>query len=140
MYDKSKKYSFYPAHMFTNEQGLELGELMVEIAPGEMKNHCKIWLTCTGTDSTDDAIRLARQHFMERGISSKFIFVSRWQSFHGNNIYYIEGIGGHTLRRTIFNPMCLGSHHIFLLHTVIDVLMKKHILNVICCVEENLKR
>lgn len=111
MHEQARKYSFYPTHLFSAEPVLELGELMSSLAPGGMKDACKIWLTCTGTDATDDSIRLARQHFVERGLPSRFKIVSRWQSFHGNNIY-IESIGGHTFRRNMFVPMFLESPHI----------------------------
>jgi adenosylmethionine-8-amino-7-oxononanoate aminotransferase len=111
MYEQSKKFSFYPAHLFTNERALELGELMSSLVPGEMRDRCKIWLTCTGTDATDDSIRLARQHFIERGLHSRFIIISRWQSFHGNNIF-IEGIGGHSFRRNNYVPMFRETPHI----------------------------
>ena len=111
MYEQSKQYSFYPTHLFTTERALELGELMSSLAPGEMKDACKIWLTCTGTDATDDSIRLARQHYVERGLTSRFTIISRWQSFHGNNIY-IESVGGHTFRRNNYVPMFRETPHI----------------------------
>jgi adenosylmethionine-8-amino-7-oxononanoate aminotransferase len=111
MFEQSKYFSFHPAHLFTNDRALELGELISSLAPGEMRGRCKIWLTCTGTDATDDSIRLARQHFMEQGLHSRFIIISRWQSFHGNNVF-IEGIGGHTLRRKNYVPMFRETPHI----------------------------
>jgi len=111
MFEQSKQYSFYPTHLFTTERALELGELMSSLAPGEMKDACKIWLTCTGTDATDDSIRLARQHYVERGLTSRFTIISRWQSFHGNNIY-IESVGGHTFRRNNYVPMFRETPHI----------------------------
>src|SRR5665647_751089 len=47
MYDQAKKCSFYPTHIFTNEQSLKLGKIISENAPLGMRNNCKTWLTCT---------------------------------------------------------------------------------------------
>ncbi|MGQ9629461.1 MAG: aminotransferase class III-fold pyridoxal phosphate-dependent enzyme [bacterium] len=111
MYEQAKRTSFYPAHMFSNEQALELGELIAELAPGDMKNACKVWFCCTGTDATDDAVRLARQYFIERGEPSKYLVIARWQGFHGNSIS-AAGYSGHTFRRRIYTPMFVDSPHI----------------------------
>ena len=58
---QAEDYSFYPAHVFSNAKLLELADLIAEIAPGEMRNDCKVWMTVTGSEATDDAARLARQ-------------------------------------------------------------------------------
>ena len=62
MYAQEQKFSFYPAHAFSNQPLRDLCERIVHLAPGEMKGRSKVWLTCTGTDATDDAVRLARQY------------------------------------------------------------------------------
>lgn len=61
MYEQGKKVSFASPHFFTNEPMLQLGGMIQERAPGDMKNHCRTWFSCTGTDAVDDAVRLARQ-------------------------------------------------------------------------------
>jgi adenosylmethionine-8-amino-7-oxononanoate aminotransferase len=108
---QAERISLHPAHAFTTDQALKLGELIARLAPGEMRNHCKVWLTCTGTDATDDAVRLARQHFVEQGKWSKHLIIGRWEGFHGNNIA-VASFSGHTFRRRIFLPMLVNSPHI----------------------------
>ena len=108
---QAEKVSFYPTHVFTNEQALKLGDLITDLAPGEMRGRCKAWLNCTGTDATDDAVRLARQYFVERGQWSKHLVITRWQGFHGNNLA-VAGFSGHTFRRRTFMPMFINSPHI----------------------------
>jgi adenosylmethionine-8-amino-7-oxononanoate aminotransferase len=76
MFDQAQKFSFYPAHAFTNEKFLELSDLVVSLAPGELKNKSRVWVTCTGTDATDDAVRLARQYWLA-GFSRKHDFCGR---------------------------------------------------------------
>ncbi len=111
MFEQAQRFSFYPAHAFTNEAFLELSDLVTSMAPGGLKDASRVWVTCTGTDATDDALRLARQYWVEAGRPSRYQIVSRWQSFHGNNIA-VAGISGLTSRRAIFQPMFIDSPHI----------------------------
>ncbi len=111
MYDQAQKFSFYPAHAFTNQPFLDLCDLIVSLAPGELRDNSRVWITCTGTDATDDAVRLARQYWVESGNPSKYQIISRWQAFHGNNVA-VAGFSGLTARRKIFQPMYVDSPHI----------------------------
>ncbi len=111
MFDQSQKFSFYPAHAFTNEQFLELSDLVVSLAPGGLKDASRVWVTCTGTDATDDAVRLARQYWVTKGKPSKHQVIARWQAFHGNAIS-VAGYSGITGRRSLFQPMFVDSPHI----------------------------
>lgn len=111
MYAQAQKISFAAPHVFTNEPLLELARVVAERAPGEMKNHCRTWFTCTGTDSVDDAVRVTRQYFVSIGQRSRTLIISRWQGFHGNNIA-VTGIHGHTGRRRMYMGMNINSPHI----------------------------
>ena len=77
-----------------------------------MKNNSRTWFACTGSDANDDAVRLARQYFVETGKASKYQVIGRWRGFHGNTIS-AAGISGITGRRGIFQPMFVDSPHIF---------------------------
>ncbi len=111
MYRQAQKVSFAAPHVFTNEPLMALGHLVAEHAPGKMRNNCRTWFTCTGTDAVDDALRVTRQHFVADGKRSKQLIISRWQGFHGNNIA-VSGVHGHTGRRRIYMPMYINSPHI----------------------------
>jgi adenosylmethionine-8-amino-7-oxononanoate aminotransferase len=111
MYEQAQKFSFYPCHAFSNEPFRELSESLVKLAPGDMKGNAKVWATCCGTGATDDAVRLARQYWVEKGVSSRFMVIGRWQAFHGNNIA-VASYSGITGRRAIFAPMHVASPHI----------------------------
>jgi adenosylmethionine-8-amino-7-oxononanoate aminotransferase len=111
MCEQALKFSFYPAHAFTNEMFLELGDLVISQSPGELRDNSRVWVTCTGTDAVDDAVRLARQYWVESGKPSKYQIITRWQAFHGNNLA-VAGFSGHTGRRKIFQPMFVDSPHI----------------------------
>ncbi len=111
MYRQAQKVSFAAPHVFANEPLMALGRLVAEHAPGTMRNNCRTWFTCTGTDAVDDAMRLTRQHFVAVGKRSKQLIIGRWQGFHGNNLA-VSGIHGHTGRRRIYMPMFINSPHI----------------------------
>jgi adenosylmethionine-8-amino-7-oxononanoate aminotransferase len=111
MYAQMQKVSFAAPHVFANEPLLRLAQVVAERAPGTMRNNCRTWFTCTGTDAVDDAMRLTRQYFIAKGKRSKTIFISRWQSFHGNNLA-VTGMHGHTGRRRTFVGMNINSPHI----------------------------
>ena len=104
MFEQSKDYSFYPAHVFSNQKLLDLADLLASLAPGELQNDCKVWMTVTGSESTDDSARLARQYWVERGEVQKHMIIGRWQAFHGANIFSAS-ISGLTTRRRVFTPM-----------------------------------
>ncbi|MCL6429833.1 MAG: aminotransferase class III-fold pyridoxal phosphate-dependent enzyme, partial [Anaerolineae bacterium] len=101
---QAKDYVFYPAHAFSNPKLLELADLIADIAPGELRNRCKTWMTVTGSDATDDASRLARQYWVVKGKPGKHIILGRWQAFHGDNIFAVS-ISGLSARRRLFTPM-----------------------------------
>ncbi|MHB0875494.1 MAG: aminotransferase family protein [Anaerolineae bacterium] len=109
--EQAERFWFHPAHAFSNEPSLQLSDMIGSMAPGTMRNACKVWLTCTGTDAVDDAARLARQYFVERGEPSRYLIISRWQAFHGNNIA-VAGFSGITGRRRSFMPMFVNMPHI----------------------------
>jgi len=111
MYEQARHFSYSPSHAFTNQPLLDLCDTIVRLAPGEMKGNSRAWVACTGTDAVDDAIRLARQYWVERGKPSKYQVISRWQSFHGNNIA-VAGVSGLTSRRKLYQPMFIDSPHI----------------------------
>ncbi len=104
MFEQAQEFAFYPAHAFSNAKLLELCDLIADIAPGELRHNCKTWMTVTGSDSTDDAARLARQYWVVKGQVSKHIIISRWQAFHGDNIFSVS-ISGLSARRRMYTPM-----------------------------------
>lgn len=111
MFEQARQFSFAPSHAFSNQPFLDLCDTIVSLAPGNLKDNSRVWITCTGTDAVDDAIRLARQYWVECGKASKYQVISRWQAFHGNNIA-LAGVSGLTSRRKLFQPMFVDSPHI----------------------------
>lgn len=111
MYEQGKRVAFAAPHVFTNEPMLQVGEKILQHAPGTMRGKCRTWFSCTGSDAVDDAARLARQYAVVSGRATKYVIISRWQQFHGNHIG-TAAIAGHTERRRMLYPMFVNSPHI----------------------------
>jgi len=111
MHEQANQFSFYPCHAFSNQPFRDLCEKLVKMAPAGMRDRSKVWATCTGTGASEDAVRLARQHWVEKGVPSKYMVIGRWQAFHGNSVA-VAGVHGLTGRRAIFAPMFVQSPHI----------------------------
>lgn len=109
--EQAQRVAFSPAHVFANAPAEELGEMVAALAPGTLKDACRVWFTCTGTDAVDDAVRLARQYAVVSGQASRALVISRWQGFHGNNLA-VAGFHGHTYRRQVYMPMYINNPHI----------------------------
>jgi len=108
---QAQAFSYNPTHAFINQPFLDLADLIAGLAPGEMYQNCKVWFAVTGTDAVDDAVCLARQYWVEKGRATKYVIISRWQSYHGMSISSC-GFSGLTARRTLFTPMFVNSPHI----------------------------
>ena len=111
MHEQAQRVSFAAPHLFAHQSSLDLGQAISARAPGTLRENCRIWLNCTGTDAVDDALRLARQYFVSINKASKHLVIARWQSFHGNSIG-MAGVHGHTRRRCAYSPMFINAPHI----------------------------
>lgn len=80
-------------------------EKVCQWTPGDL-NH--VYFVSGGSESTETAIKMARQYFVERDgqESPKWKVISKWNSFHGNTLGALSmtGIPG---RRKIYEPMLI---------------------------------
>ena len=105
---QARKVAFVPMHLFTHEPVQELADLVVQFAPPGLT---KVWFVSGGSEATENAVKLARQYQLERGMPSKHLVISRWQGYHGATLASL-GWGGHTHRRRRYVPMLPESPHI----------------------------
>lgn len=108
MIDQVRKVSFVPMHLFSNEPAEKVGDEIAKIAP---KGLTTTWLVSSGSEATENAVKIARQYYFERGSTGKFKIITRWQSFFGNTIGALS-VGGHTFRRSKFIPLLKEMPHI----------------------------
>ncbi len=87
--------------LWINERAGELAERLIKVSPPNMK-WCNF--ACSGSATTEAAIKLAYQYQLEKGKPEKSIVISRWQSYHGNTLGALS-VTGMTSRRVKFGPL-----------------------------------
>ena len=108
MIEQARKISFVPMHIFSNEPAEKLADEIAKITPEGLTT---TWLVSSGSEATENAVKIARQYYYERGSTGKFKIITRWQSFFGNTLGALS-VGGHTFRRSKFIPLLKDMPHI----------------------------
>jgi adenosylmethionine-8-amino-7-oxononanoate aminotransferase len=93
--------AFVPWTQFQSEPAQRLAETIAEMTPRGLN---AVALFNSGSEVTEGAVKLARQHWLARGRPDKHLVVSRWQGFHGMSLG-ASGFSGHTQRRRKYQPM-----------------------------------
>ena len=102
------KLEYAHTSFFTTDAAEALGDDLIANAPGEMSH---VYFVSGGSEGIEAALKMARQHFVERGEPNRRHFIARWQSYHGNTLGALA-IGGNAWRREMFAPILAPSHHI----------------------------
>lgn len=105
---QARAVAFTPSFCFTSRPIEDMADAVAALTPGDLTN---VWFVNSGSEATENAVKLAHQHFMELGQPSKQIIISRWQSFHGATLGAL-GYGGHTFRRRRYVSMYQNQPHI----------------------------
>jgi len=108
MREQLDRLEYAHTSFFTTEAAEELGDELMAHAPGAMSH---VYFVSGGSEGIEAALKMARQHFVERGEPDRRHFVARWQSYHGNTLGALA-IGGNAWRRRMFAPILAPSHHI----------------------------
>jgi adenosylmethionine-8-amino-7-oxononanoate aminotransferase len=108
MAEQASSVAFIPMVQYVNRPTMELCDLIASLAPG---TDPYVMLMSGGSEATEIAVRLARQHHVEAGRESRFKVITRWQGFHGMTLG-ASGFSGHTGRRRKFAPMIPDQPHI----------------------------
>lgn len=95
---------------FTNDPSERLAHKLVSLAPAGFGNG-RVAFVGSGSEAMEVALKLARQHFVERGEMQRSHFIARRMSYHGNTLGALA-IGGHFQRRAIYAPMLMPTSHI----------------------------
>ena len=95
---------------FTNEPTERLAAALVALAPPGL-GAGRVAFVGSGSEAMEVALKLARQHFIERGEPERSHFIARRMSYHGNTLGALA-IGGHLRRREMYTPMLMPVTHI----------------------------
>ena len=90
---------------FTNEPAERLAEVLVGHEPGGLS---RAYFVSGGSEAMEAALKLARQHFLEKGEPQRTRFIARRQSYHGNTLGALAA-GGNAGRRAPYAPLLADS-------------------------------
>ncbi|MFJ7990698.1 aspartate aminotransferase family protein [Peribacillus frigoritolerans] len=101
MTEQARKVSFAYRSHFTSGAGEALAKKLSELAPGDLN-----WsfFVNSGSEATETAMKIAIQHWQEKGFERKNRIISRWTSYHGITMGALS-MSGHVPRRKRFVPL-----------------------------------
>ncbi|AZN41048.1 aspartate aminotransferase family protein [Paenibacillus albus] len=101
MQEQASKVSFVYRSQFTSEPAEELAKRLSDLAPG---NDYWSFFVNSGSEATETAMKIAIQHWQEKGRPSKYKVLSRRMSYHGITLGALS-MSGHFTRRRRFVPL-----------------------------------
>ncbi|WP_258831850.1 aspartate aminotransferase family protein [Peribacillus frigoritolerans] len=101
MTEQARKVSFAYRSHFTSGSAEALAKKLSELAPGDLN-----WsfFVNSGSEATETAMKIAIQHWQEKGFERKNRIISRWTSYHGITMGALS-MSGHVPRRKRFVPL-----------------------------------
>lgn len=101
MKKQADKVSFVYRSQFTSEPAERLAEKLSTFTEGELQ-----WsfFVNSGSEATETAMKIALQHWQEKGLTTKHKIISRWLSYHGITLGALS-LSGHPIRRAKFVPL-----------------------------------
>lgn len=100
---QSQTLTYAHPEKFATEPMLELASMLAERAPPGIT---RVYFTSGGSESTEAAIKLARQYHHVRGVATKYKTLSRRVSYHGATLGALA-ISGQLKRRELFMPLLM---------------------------------
>jgi adenosylmethionine-8-amino-7-oxononanoate aminotransferase len=71
----------------------------------------RVYFVSGGSEAVETAVKMARQYWREVGEPDRAKVLSRWTSYHGNTAGALA-LGGHTGRRSPYQPLILHTPHV----------------------------
>jgi adenosylmethionine-8-amino-7-oxononanoate aminotransferase len=110
MAEQARALEFAHTSQFTTPVAEGFAEELVEFA-GEGFRGGAVFFTSGGSESTETALKLARQYQIEIGQGQRYRIISRKQSYHGATLGALA-VSGNLKRREIYLPMVREFEHI----------------------------
>lgn len=101
MVEQASKVSFVYRSQFTSEPAEQLAEKLSDLASG---HDYWTFFVNSGSEATETAMKIAIQHWQEKGRHGKNKVISRRMSYHGITMGALS-MSGHVLRRRRFVPL-----------------------------------
>jgi adenosylmethionine-8-amino-7-oxononanoate aminotransferase len=111
MAEQSAQLAFAHTSQFHSAPAEKLAARLLALAPPNFRNGGRVFFTSGGSESTETAIKLARQYFLELGRPNRYRVVSRRQSYHGSTLGAMN-VSGNVARRVPYQPLLSEWGHI----------------------------
>jgi adenosylmethionine-8-amino-7-oxononanoate aminotransferase len=106
---QARTLAYCPTHAFSTEAIEDCARVIVEdFAPEGLG---RVWFVSSGSEATENAVKMALQYQHERGQGAKHLVIGRWSSFHGATLGALA-YGGNTGRRRNYSANLFQSEHI----------------------------
>ncbi|KAJ5249632.1 hypothetical protein N7489_000042 [Penicillium chrysogenum] len=101
--DQMDQISYCHSAFFGTQVAEDLAKLLVDSTGGKLS---KVFITSSGSEAVEAAIKLARQYFLElpNPQTERTRFIARLPSYHGTTLGALS-VGGHVQRRQPFEPL-----------------------------------
>lgn len=101
MVQQANQVSFVYRSQFTSDAAEKLAKKIADITNGEL---IYSFFVNSGSEATETALKIAIQHWQEKGKPKKQKIISRWMSYHGITIGALS-MSGHPIRRERFTAL-----------------------------------
>lgn len=110
MAEQARALEFVHTTEFVTPVAERFAEELLEFA-GEAFRGGAVFFTSGGSESTETALKLARQYQVEIGQKQRYQVISRRQSYHGASLGALA-VSGNVRRREIYLPMVREFEHV----------------------------
>jgi adenosylmethionine-8-amino-7-oxononanoate aminotransferase len=98
---QAQRLDYVHTMFVTSEPAEALAEEILGSEPGGLTH---AFFTSSGSEAMESALKMARQYFVEKGEPERTHFISRRQSYHGNN-FGTMAASGHKARRAPYEAI-----------------------------------
>jgi adenosylmethionine-8-amino-7-oxononanoate aminotransferase len=102
--EQASRLAYFPVWSFAHEPAIRLAERLANGAPGDLN---RVFLTPSGGDAVETAIKLSRQYFKLRGEPMRTKVISRTLAYHGTSMGAL-GVTGVPAIKAPFEPLAPG--------------------------------
>ena len=97
--------AYFPTWGFAHEPAIDLATRLAEMAPGDLN---RVFLTPTGGEAVETALKLARQYWKLRGQPNRYKMISRFLAYHGTSMGALSLTGVPSIKAP-FEPLVPGA-------------------------------
>jgi adenosylmethionine-8-amino-7-oxononanoate aminotransferase len=103
---QAEDLAYFPLWGYAHEPAIRLAERLANLAPGDIN---RVFLTVSGSESVETALKMARQYHRLRGQVGRYKVISRAVAYHGVSLGALSVTGVPQLRAP-FEPLLEGFH------------------------------